>query len=514
MPRKPVMLIILDGWGIREARAGNAIALADTPNMDRWLAQNERSIIHSSGEHVGLTAGQMGNSEVGHLNLGAGRIVYQDISRIANAIDSGSLARHPVLHATFASLRSAGRQLHLTGLLGNGGVHSHSDHLLALLEIAKSAGIDPVLHLITDGRDTPTQQAEHFCADLCERLADLGVGRIATISGRYYAMDRDQRWERTQRAYSAMVERQSDRHAPDAITAIRESYAAGFTDEFLPPTVITGEGLAIEAGDALLCFNFRADRMRQLCRAFSKRDFATADSFAPIADLRLITMTAYQDGLADEVLFPVELLGDTLAETISRAGKTQYHSAETEKYPHVTFFFNGRTEVPFPGETRHIVPSPKVATYDLQPAMSARQLTDATLARLDAADDDFLLVNFANPDMVGHTGSLEAAVIAVSVVDDCAGQLVAAVTGQGGAAIVTADHGNCERMSDPLTGAAHTYHTVAPVPLFVLDAKYVYDLRSWGRLADVAPTVLDLLDIAAPPAMTGRSLILGARTTG
>ncbi len=513
MPRTPVLLIILDGWGIREARAGNAIALADTPNMDRWLAQNERSIIHSSGEHVGLTPGQMGNSEVGHLNLGAGRIVYQDISRIANAIDDGSLARHPVLHDAFASLQRAGRQLHLTGLLGSGGVHSHSDHLLALLEIAKSAGIDPVLHLITDGRDTPTQQAEHFCADLCERLADLGVGRIATISGRYYAMDRDQRWERTQRAYAAMVERQSDRHAPDAIAAIREAYDSGFTDEFLPPTVITGEGLAIEAGDALLCFNFRADRMRQLCRAFSKRDFATAESFAPIADLRLITMTAYQDGLADKVLFPVELLGDTLAETISRAGKTQYHSAETEKYPHVTFFFSGRTEAPFPGETRHIVPSPKVATYDLQPEMSARQLTDATLARLDEADDDFLLVNFANPDMVGHTGSLEAAVKAVSVVDGCAGQLVAAVTGKGGAAIVTADHGNCERMRDPLTGAAHTYHTVAPVPLFVLDAKYSYDLRSWGRLADVAPTVLDLLDIAAPPAMTGRSLILGARTT-
>ncbi len=511
MPTTPVMLIILDGWGIREARAGNAIALADTPNYDSWLAENERSIIHSSGEHVGLTPGQMGNSEVGHLNLGAGRIVYQDISRIANAISDGSLSRHPVLQDTFASLKRAGNKLHLIGLLGDGGVHSHSDHLLALLEIAKSAGIDPVLHLITDGRDTPTQQAEHFCADLCQRLADFGAGRIATVSGRYYAMDRDQRWERTQRAYAAMVERRGEQHAPDAMTAIRMSYAAGVTDEFLLPTVIAGDDLAIEAGDALLCFNFRADRMRQLCRAFRKRDIVAAEHFAPVADLRLITMTAYQDGLADDVLFPVELLADTLAETISRAGKTQYHSAETEKYPHVTFFFNGRAEAPFPGETRHIVPSPKVATYDLQPEMSARQLTEATLARLDEAADDFLLINFANPDMVGHTGSLEAALEAVSVVDACAGELVAAVTGKGGVAIVTADHGNCERMVDPLTGAAHTYHTVAPVPLFVLDARFFYDLRSWGRLADVAPTVLDLLNIAAPPAMTGRSLILGAR---
>ena len=513
MSKSPVMLIILDGWGIREARAGNAIALADTPNFDRWLAQYERSIIHSSGEHVGLTPGQMGNSEVGHLNLGAGRIVYQDISRIANAISDGSLARHPILRDAFTSLQRAGKKLHLVGLLGDGGVHSHSDHLLALLEVASSAGIDPVLHLITDGRDTPTQQAEHFCAELCARLAEIGVGRIATVSGRYYAMDRDQRWERTQRAYAAMVERHSESQAPDAITAIRQSYAAGITDEFLAPTVIAGEGLAIEAGDALLCFNFRADRMRQLCRAFSKRDFAAAEGFAPVADLRLITMTAVQAGLTDDVLFPIELLEGTLAETISRAGKRQYHSAETEKYPHVTFFFNGRAEAPFPGETRHIVPSPKVATYDLQPEMSARQLTDATLARLDEADDDFLLVNFANPDMVGHTGSLAAAVKAVSMVDACAGQLVAAVTDKGGAAIVSADHGNCERMLDPITGAAHTYHTVAPVPLFVLDAAYHYDLRSWGRLADVAPTVLGLLGIAAPAAMTGRSLILGARAT-
>ena len=511
MQRKPVLLIILDGWGIRDTRAGNAVALAHTPNFDRWLRECERSIIHSSGEHVGLTPGQMGNSEVGHLNLGAGRIVYQDISRIANAIADNSLADHPMLFDGFATLRQTGTRLHLAGLLGSGGVHSHSDHLYALLDIARAAGIDPVLHLITDGRDTPTQQAESFCLELCQRLDKLGVGRIATVSGRYYAMDRDQRWERTLRAYDAMVSRRGDSRAPDALTAIRQSHAAGVTDEFIPPTVISGDSLELQNGDILLCHNFRADRMRQLCRAFVTRDFGEADNFPLVADLRLITMTEYMDGLTADVLFPVELLHDTLAETISRAGLTQYHSAETEKYPHVTFFFNGRRELPFPGETRHIVPSPPVATYDLQPEMSARELTDATLARLQSADDDFLLVNYANPDMVGHTGSLDAAIQAVETVDSCAGELAAAVTQEGGAAIITADHGNCERMIDPLTGAAHTYHTVAPVSLFALDADYEYDLRSWGRLADVAPTVLDLLGVDKPEAMTGSSLIIGKR---
>ena len=511
MSRKPVLLIILDGWGIRAARAGNAAALAHTPNFDRWLATCERSIIHSSGEHVGLTPGQMGNSEVGHLNLGAGRIVYQDISRIANSIADGSLARHPILQDAFANLKASGKQLHLIGLLGSGGVHSHSDHLFALLGIAKAAGIDPILHVITDGRDTPTQQGIHFCAELCQQLESLGIGRIATVSGRYYAMDRDQRWQRTLRAYAAMVERRSDTHAPDAMSAIRQSYNSGVTDEFLAPTVISGENLAIDAGDALLCHNFRADRMRQLARAFVRRDFDAAAQFQPVANLRLITMTEYLDGLTDDVLFPVELLDNTLSETISRAGLTQYHSAETEKYPHVTFFFNGRREAPFPGETRHIVPSPKVATYDLKPEMSARELTAATLRRLRDADDDFLLVNFANPDMVGHSGSLDAAIQAVAVVDDCAGQLVNAALAKGGAALVTADHGNCERMVDPLTGAAHTYHTVAPVSLFALAADAAYDLRSWGRLADVAPTALDLLGIAQPADMTGSSLILGQR---
>ncbi len=515
MTRKPVMLIVLDGWGIREAEAGNAVAQAATPNFDSWLRTGERCIAHTSGEHVGLTPGQMGNSEVGHLNLGAGRIVYQDISRIANAIADGSLAQNPVLAGALRHLRARGGNLHLIGLLGDGGVHSHSDHLYALLDIAAAAGINPALHLITDGRDTPTQNGIPFCAELLEKLSRDGVGRVATVCGRYYAMDRDKRWERTGRAYDAIAFRKSDATAPDALTAIQQSYDDGVTDEFIAPTVIGDNNqLSVASGDVLLCYNFRADRMRQLSQAFVKRDFAAAARFQAIPDLRLITMTEYMEGLTDEVLFPVELLRATLAETLSKAGKTQYHSAETEKYPHVTFFFNGRREAPFAGETRAIVPSPQVATYDLQPEMSARELTAATLKRLAEEDDDFLLLNFANPDMVGHTGSLPAAIRAVEAVDDCAGKLVKATLAKGGVAIVTADHGNCERMIDALTGAPHTYHTAGPVSLFVIDDARYYDLRSWGRLADVAPTALDLMGVAQPPEMTGRSLIRGSRARG
>jgi len=511
MARKPLMLIILDGWGIREMAHGNAVAQAKTPNFDRWLATCERCIVHTSGEHVGLTPGQMGNSEVGHLNLGAGRIVYQDISRIANAIADGSLADNAILRDALAGLRGSGKKLHLIGLLGDGGVHSHSDHLVALLDIASASGIDPILHLITDGRDTPTRNGLKYCAELMDRLAHAGKARVATVSGRYYAMDRDKRWERTGRAYDAMAFRVSAATAPDALTAIQQSYTQGVTDEFIAPTVIgTAADLAVSAGDVLLSFNFRADRMRQLAAAFVQRDFEGAERFQPIPDLRLITMTEYMSGLTDEILFPVELLRNTLAETLSKAGKKQYHSAETEKYPHVTFFFNGRSEAPFAGETRLIVPSPKVATYDMKPEMSAFELTEATLARLEAAADDFLLVNFANPDMVGHTGSLPAAIKAVEAVDACAGRLADAVLAKGGAAIVTADHGNCERMIDGVTGEPHTYHTAGPVSLFVLDGSHYYDLRSWGRLADVAPTVLDLLSVEQPGEMTGQSLIQAA----
>ena len=502
------MLVILDGWGIRAAERGNAVRQAHTPNFDHWMRTCERAIVHSSGEHVGLVPGQMGNSEVGHLNLGAGRIVYQDISRIANAIADGTFAQNPILQDSFRYLHHHNKKLHLIGLLGTGGVHSHSDHLYALLDIAKARDINPVLHLITDGRDTPTQKGIEFCRALLNKIKAEQNGRIGSVSGRYYAMDRDRRWERTRQAYEAMAFRQSEQTASDALTAIQTAYNRGLTDEFIPPTVVgADDSLRIEDGDVLLCYNFRADRMRQLAQSFAASDFEAAADFRPIADLQLVTMTQYLEGLTDSVLFPVELLRNTLAETISKAGRTQYHTAETEKYPHVSFFFNGRREAPFAGETRKIVPSPKVATYDLQPEMNAAQLTAETLKRLRQADDDFILVNFANPDMVGHTGSLKAAIKAVETVDECAGQLVDAVLGKGGAAIVTADHGNCERMMDAATGAAHTYHTAGPVALFVIDGQYDYDLRTWGRLADVAPTTLELMAIELPPQMTGKSLI-------
>ena len=345
MSRKPVMLIVLDGWGIRDTVHGNAVAQAHTPNFDRWRSTNERAILHTSGEHVGLVPGQMGNSEVGHLNLGAGRIVYQDISRIVNAIANGSLAKNPVLENALLNVRQRNKNLHLIGLLGNGGVHSHSDHLYALMNLARENDIDPILHVITDGRDTPTKNGIVFCRELMQKIGADGCGRISTVSGRYYAMDRDKRWDRTRRAYEAMAFRTAERKAPDALAAIQQSYDMSVTDEFIQPTVVgEGEGLTIDSGDVLLCYNFRADRMRQLAAAFVKRDFDGSDNFQPIADLQLITMTKYMDGLTDEILFPVELLQNTLAEVISSAGKTQYHTAETEKYPHVTFFFNGRNE--------------------------------------------------------------------------------------------------------------------------------------------------------------------------
>jgi 2,3-bisphosphoglycerate-independent phosphoglycerate mutase len=512
MAKSPVMLIILDGWGIRETKHGNAVELGNTPNFDKWMDTCERAVIHTSGEHVGLVPNQMGNSEVGHLNLGAGRIVYQDISRIANAIAENSLGHLEPLQDAIQYIKSSNKKLHLVGLLGTGGVHSHSDHLYALMDTAKESGIDPILHVITDGRDTPTQDGIKFCQELVDKIEADGNGRIATVSGRYYAMDRDKRWERTNNAYEAMAFRKSEQTAPDAITAIQQSYDAEVNDEFILPTVIgDDDSLTIDSGDVILCYNFRADRMRQLGTVFASNDFDGADIFQYIDDLQVITMTKYMDGLTDKILFPIELLKNTLAETISKAGKTQYHTAETEKYPHVTFFFNGRNEPPFEGETRKIIASPKVATYDLQPEMSAPELTQATLDRIADADDDFILVNFANPDMVGHTGSIEAAIKAVEAVDGCASQLVEAVLAKGGVAIVTADHGNCERMLDEVTGEAHTYHTVGPVSLFVIGNQNYYDLYTWGRLADVAPTILDLMGIEQPKEMTGRSLIRAVR---
>lgn len=504
-PYRPVMLIILDGWGIREMEHGNAVLLGNTPNYDRWTRQLERSIVDTFGEHVGLVPDQMGNSEVGHLNLGSGRIVYQDISRIDMAIKDGTLAKRPPLVEAVQRVKAGNKKLHLVGLLGPGGVHSHESHLFALLDACQQNGVDPIIHVITDGRDTPPDSGIGFLKRLENKMAVAGVGRIATVSGRYYAMDRDKRWERTARAFKAMVDREGQ-SAATAHEAIQQSYDSGVTDEFIVPTVVGGDSLQVEPGDAIIFYNFRADRMRQIVQAFARKDFEGAGHFSYLDNLYIVTFTEYMDDLPAQVLFPLELLSNTLGEWLSKHGLKQYHSAETEKYPHVTYFFNGRNEQPFSGEDRAIVPSPKVATYDLRPEMSAYELTETTLRRLETHDDDFVLINFANPDMVGHTGVLEAAVRAVEVVDECAGRLVEAVNRKGGVAIVTADHGNCERMIDETTGQPHTYHTVGPVALFVIGDGY-FGLHSRGILADVAPTVLDLMGLEKPPEMTGRSLV-------
>jgi 2,3-bisphosphoglycerate-independent phosphoglycerate mutase len=507
MPKKPVMLIILDGWGIRDMEHGNAVAIGNTPNYNRWRRDYEKSVIDTFGPHVGLTPKQMGNSEVGHLNLGAGRVVYQDITRINMAIENDELKSMEPIAQSFDYARTNGKKVHLIGLLGSGGVHSHQDHLHALIDIAGDYDLDPVIHVITDGRDTPTTSGRGFLEDLQTKIIQAGRGRISTVSGRYYAMDRDKRWERTALAFDAIVKRESDTTALTAEDAIQQSYDQDTGDEFILPTVVGNDStLTVDPGDVVVCYNFRSDRMRQLTYALSTQDFDGADHFDAVDGLQVITATQYSDDMPVSVLFPPVYLNNTLAEVISKTGLTQYHSAETEKYPHVTFFFNGRREDPWPGEDRKIVPSPKVATYDLKPEMSAYELRDATLQRMEEADDDFILINFANPDMVGHTGDLEAAVRAVEAVDECAGALVARVLEKDGVAVVTADHGNCERMINEITGEPHTYHTVGPVNLFVIGNDY-HGLFSRGKLADVAPTVLELMDIDPPPEMTGRSLI-------
>ncbi|HNS01797.1 MAG TPA: 2,3-bisphosphoglycerate-independent phosphoglycerate mutase [Anaerolineae bacterium] len=507
---KPVALIIMDGWGIREMKAFNAVALGETPNYDRWNQTLERTVLDASGMAVGLPEGQMGNSEVGHLNLGAGRIIYQDFTRINLAIQDGSLAKNQVLGAALQRLQGNQGKLHLIGLFSNGGVHSHVNHMNALIDIANAAGITPVLHLITDGRDTPPENGIEYARALEARLA-VSKAVIASVSGRYYTMDRDRRWQRTVLGYDVIARHQGHegRTASTASEALARSYAEGVTDEFVLPVAIdVGDAdVLVKPGDCLLFFNFRADRARQLAYAFAFTDF---DGFPRdfIPDLDLLTMTQYDVRLPARIIFPEVEITNPLAEVLSKAGLGQFHAAETEKYPHVTYFFNGGREAAFEGEARHLEPSPKVATYDLQPEMSAYPLAEAVLKRIHDHDDAFILLNFANPDMVGHTGVLEAAIKAVETVDECTGRVVEAIVAKGGVAIVTADHGNCERMRDLLTGEPHTYHTTQPVACFVIGDGY-YAQRPRGILADVAPTVLDLLGLPQPAEMTGQSVIEG-----
>ncbi|MBK1662638.1 2,3-bisphosphoglycerate-independent phosphoglycerate mutase [Paracraurococcus ruber] len=507
MPQpRPVMLVILDGWGWREDPADNAVRQARTPKFDALWAAGPRAFLHTSGHDVGLPDGQMGNSEVGHLNLGAGRVVMQDLPRIDAAVADGSIAALPALTDLTARLKATGGTCHLLGLVSPGGVHSHQRHAAALARALSAAGIPVALHLFTDGRDTPPRAAPDYLRDLVAAICNLPGVRIASITGRYYAMDRDNRWERVSQAYDVMVDAAGAR-APDAVAAVQAAHAKDVTDEFVPATAI-GDYAGMRDGDGLLCFNFRADRVREILAALLDPGFQGFPRRRVVRFAAAAGMTEYSAALNPFLgtLFPAQGMADILGEVVSRAGRTQLRMAETEKYPHVTYFLNGGEETPYAGEDRIMVPSPKVATYDLQPEMSAPELTDKAVAAIDSGKYDLVVLNFANPDMVGHTGSLPAAVKAVETVDAGLGRIAEAVTRQGGALLVTADHGNCEMMRDPVTGGPHTAHTTNPVPVFLVNAPAGSRLRD-GRLADVAPTLLRLMGLPQPAAMTGRPLV-------
>jgi 2,3-bisphosphoglycerate-independent phosphoglycerate mutase len=534
---RPVVLAIMDGWGLAAAGPGNAAELADTPHVDSWIAGRPFTTLGASGLDVGLPDGQIGNSEVGHLNIGAGFVVYQELTRISKAIVDGDFFTNPELLAAVEHTRTAGGNLHLMGLFGPGGVHAHEDHLHALLELCRRQGFSRVfLHLFLDGRDVLPRSALGFMDALEAAIARTGVGTVATVSGRYYAMDRDKRWERTGLAYDALVAGVGQQ-APNARSAIERAYAANIGDEFVLPTVIIRDGApvaTIKDGDAIIYTNFRPDRGRQLTQALVWPDIneridrhykrqAEEGQKLPdriwqrdrqLQDLYVVTLTQYAEDLPVHVAFPPRPVREPIAAVVSRAGRRQFHIAETEKYPHVTFFLNGGREEPFEGEDRILVPSPKVATYDLQPEMSAAGVTEELLKAVRSDQYDFIVVNYANPDMVGHTGIIPAVVKACETVDGGMGQVVPEILARGGAVLIIADHGNAEQMIDPETGGPHTAHTTNPVPCILVAAeglgleKGQITLRSGGRLADVAPTLLDLMGLAPAADMTGESLVV------
>jgi 2,3-bisphosphoglycerate-independent phosphoglycerate mutase len=504
---RPFVLIVLDGFGERAERSDNAVRLAKTPVLSALEAEYPHGLLGTSGPDVGLPPGQMGNSEVGHLNLGAGRIAVMDISRIDAAAADGSLARNPVLAHVMAQAKESGGRLHLLGLVSDGGVHSTLAHLLAIVEMAR--GVVPiVVHAFLDGRDVQPGTAPRYVAELEAKLA--GAGSIGTVSGRYWPMDRDNRWERVQRAYAAIVDGSGPRSA-SARAGIEASYAAGKTDEFVEPFVV-GDYAGIAATDAAIHFNFRPDRARELTHALAVPSFDGFDRKGGRAPLegRYACMTSYDARFGLPVAFPKEAFTNIFPEVIARAGMKQFRCAETEKYAHVTYFFNGGREEPFDGEDRKMLPSPKdVATYDHKPEMSAAGVAEAVRAAVASDRYDFVLVNFANPDMVGHTGVLDAAIRAVEAVDAGVGKIVDATLSLGGAVAITADHGNCELMKDPASGQPHTAHTLNPVPFIYVDRNdRGVRLRTGGRLCDVAPTMLDAMDLPQPPEMTGHSLLV------
>jgi len=507
-PARPLVLVIIDGWGYRTEANGNAIAQAKTPNWDALWQRWPHTTLAAAGEPVGLPPGQQGNSEVGHLNIGAGRIVYQDLTRINRAIEDGSFFTNPVLSTAMRSAAD-GHALHLMGLVSPGGVHSSTQHLYALLEMAHTLEVPRVfLHAFTDGRDEPPTSAAGYVAELVERISTIGTGRIASVSGRYYAMDRDKRWDRTERAFRTVVEADGPT-ASDPVAFIEQSYKDGITDEFVVPTRIVPPREPplppIDDGDSVIFFNFRPDRARQLSHAIVDERWDHFERRHRPKLAHFVTFTEYEKGLPAEVAFPDEPLPGVLAEVLSEAGWPQFHTAETEKYAHVTYFLNGGREAPFPGEDRLLVPSPRVPTYDTHPEMSARPVTDELLDRLRGGRYRFLVVNFANPDMVGHTGVFPATVKAVEVVDAMLGRIADALLPAHGILAITADHGNAELKVDP-NGAPLTAHTTSPVPFILAGADGVKALRDGGKLGDVAPTLLRVAGLSPPAQMTGDDL--------
>ena len=508
MAVRPFVLVILDGWGFSADPFGNAIMQANTPEMDGLMHRWPNTLVAASGEAVGLPRGQQGNSEVGHLTIGAGRVIHQPLSRINRAVADGTFYKNAVLGEAIAGTRTRGAALHCLGLVSPGGVHSHMDHAVALAELAKRHGLSSVwFHAFTDGRDEPPTSGAGYMQAFCDDLERVGVGRVASVAGRYYAMDRDRRWERIQLAYDVIVGGAGPR-AADPIEYIEEQYAAGVTDEFLPPVSIAAPGaepVRIEDGDTVIFFNFRPDRARQLSHAIVDADFSGFERSRVLRGIDFVTMTEYERDLPARVAFPTEDVVDTLAEVVSKQGLKQFHVAETEKYAHVTYFINGGRERAFKNEERLLVPSQRVPTYDLVPEMSAKPVADAVVEHVRRGEDALIVVNFANADMVGHTGVFEATKRAVEVVDGCVGRITAAVLEHGGGVLITADHGNAELKIDRRDGSPLTAHTTSPVPV-ILCGTDATRLRDGGGLRDVAPTILDAMGLPRPEVMTGRSL--------
>ena len=509
MEKKLAMLMILDGFGINENTDGNAVKLANTPNIDKLMKKYPTTEMYTSGLKVGLPEGQMGNSEVGHTNIGAGRIVYQELTKITKSIEDGDFFAIPEFIEAIENCKKHNSKLHILGLVSDGGVHSHIRHLYGLLEMAKRRDFENVyVHCFLDGRDTSPASGESYIMQLEEKMKEKGVGKIASISGRYYAMDRDKRWDRVKKCYDALVNGEGNK-ATSATIAIEDSYQKEVFDEFVEPTVICNGDTpiaTIQENDSVIFFNFRPDRARQITRAIVDPDF---DGFeTKKLKTYFVCFTSYDETMPNvKIAFKKEPIVNTFGEVISKNGLTQLRIAETEKYAHVTFFFNGGEEKQYPGEDRILVPSPKVATYDLQPEMSAREVTENVVKAINSEKYNAIILNYANPDMVGHTGSLPAAIKAVEIIDECVGKVVEAVLAHDGTLIITADHGNCEQMIDYKTGEPHTAHTTNPVPLILVSNNENYKVKS-GKLADLAPTLLEILGIDKPAEMTGESILV------